>query len=111
MSGLLQSNWHFINLLLVTDLKQQKVLLSNLAPSQVDLLSEIFFNLSHVVELNPSQQKFMKRKIGIIKKLSKVNRSRKSRNKSIKTHQLQIIRILEQVKDNIFSAGQSYSKN
>ena len=111
MSGLLQSNWHFMNLLLTTDLKQQKVLLSNLLPSQVDLITEFFFNISHVVDLNPSQQKFLKKKLSVIKILSKVKRSRKARNTSIKHFQVTIIKLLEQVKDNIFSAGQTFNKS
>ena len=108
MSGLLYYNWHFMNLLLNTETKQQKILLQNLTASQVDLITEIFFNLGHVVDLNPEQEKFMKRHLKVIRELSKVNRSRKYRNTSIRKNASLILKILNLVAANIMKAGESF---
>ena len=103
MSGLLQRNWHFINLLLTTELKQQKILIDNLTGSQCDLLTEIFYNLSHVVELNPEQAKYMRKRAKALVKLSRVNLSRKSRNAIIRKSRRQVLGLLNEVKGDILS--------
>jgi Fic family protein len=104
MSALLDANYHFINLLLNTDRSQQFALLDTLTKSQIDLLSEIFFNLWSVVELDESQQKFMKRRGDNLRSLSQVNRSRRSRHNTIKLLRKRVLDILLEVKDNILNA-------
>ncbi len=105
MSALLFRNWDFINFLLNTELKQQKFLLRNLTDSQTDLISEIFFNLAHVVHLNPDQQKFVKRRLVAIKHLSQINKSRGTRRSIIKKYCIPAISMLNEVKKNILEAG------
>ena len=108
MSALLFRNWDFINFFFSTELKQQKLLLRNLTDSQTDLISEIFFNLAHVVHLNPEQQKFIKRKLVAIKQLSQINKSRSNRREVIKKYCTPAINILNEVKLNILNAGKNF---
>ena len=110
MSALLQSNWHFINLLLSTDYKQQKVILNNLTPHQVDLLTEIFHNLVHVVDLNDVQGKYVKRNLKTLKLLGKLKRNRKTRNSSIKKHSKVVVKALEVIGFDLLNAGKHYKR-
>ena len=100
---MLEVNYHFINLLLNTDRIQQFALLETLTKSQIDLLTEIFFNLWSVVELDESQQKFMKRRGDSLHSLSQVNRSRRNRYNTIKHMRKRVLDILLAVKDNILN--------
>ena len=105
MSALLEANWPFINLLLGTSRKQQLVLLDNLTDSQIDLISEIFFNLWNIVELHPGQQKFLKRRAGAISDLAQISSSRKFRQATIKRLKAPVLAVLGEVSENILIGG------
>ncbi len=111
MSSLLFVNRNFVELLLTTELKQQKTLLSSLTDSQTDLITEIFHNLAHVIELNPQQRKFLKSKLKVIKLLSKVNKSRKGRKQLIRKNTIPVLAVLSRVKDNILTTLDSLLNN
>ena len=103
MSGLTEANWNFITLLLSGDSKQQKALIDSISPHQVDTLSEIFHNLAHVLELEPSQTKFMQRRLSVIKDLSQVSKSRRYRKALIQKHRGSMLKILDYIKDDLVS--------
>ena len=98
MSGLLYHNWYFMNLLLSTDSKQQLVLMRNLNDAQVDLITEIFHNLGHVIDFEIDERQIFKKYLKIITILSKVSRSRKLRKLDIKKHMKTILKMLDIVK-------------
>ncbi len=97
----MHANEDFLRLLLTTESKQQKALIENITTSQIDCLSEIFHNLAYVVELEPEQYNFMKRRKKIIKELSQVHRCRKFRKGAIQKHSLHMLKILDQVKGDL----------
>lgn len=97
----MQANKDFLTLLLTTENKQQKALVESITPPQVDCLSEVFHNLAYVVDLEPDQYDFMKRRKKVIKSLSQVHRSRKFRKGSIQKHSPCMLKILDQVKEDL----------
>lgn len=101
MSGLMQANKDFLTLLLTTENKQQKALIDSITPAQVDCLSEVFHNLAYVVDLEPDQYNFMKRRKNAIKALSHVQRSRKYRKSNIQKHSPCMLKVLDQVKEDL----------
>lgn len=101
MSALLANNYAFIQLLLNTTPKQQKVLLDNLTDQQTDLISEIVFNLSEVIKLSPELHQTMKKRMKTVKALSKIYQSRQRRRSEIKRHKRPLMAILEQARSNL----------
>ena len=85
-----------------TEPRQQKALLSNLTDSQVDAITEIFFNIAHLVDLSEQQQKYLKRRLKLVKALSKAKRARKYRRADIKRHFPAVLSTLNCVKENIY---------
>lgn len=97
----MHANKDFLSLLLTTEVKQQKALIDSITPSQVDCLSEVFHNLAYVVDLDPEQHKFMKRRKKTIKTLSQVHRSRKFRKSSMQKLSPCMLKVLDQVKEEL----------
>ena len=102
MSGLMRYNYHFLNLLLETEPRQQRALLANLTDSQVDAITEIFFNIAHVVDLSDHQQKRLKRRLKLVKTLSKAKQSRKYRRANIKRQAASVLSTLALVRDDVY---------
>jgi hypothetical protein len=94
MSQRLLDNTHFLSLLFATDKKQQRALLSNITNSQVDLISEIFYNLDSVLPLTSYEEKTLKRK-QFIPKLAKITTAVARRRRLISQHKNQILKILQ----------------
>ena len=111
MSGLLYHNWHFFNLLSTTDCKQQNILLNNLNDTQVDLLSEIFHNLGHVITFEHDEHDIFKKYLKTIELLAQVSRSRKLRKGDIKRHMKTVLKILDLVSEDILQAGEYFRSN
>lgn len=104
------ANSTFLNFLLTTDFKQQKVIMNNLTDSQSDALSEVFFNILNNIQLSPDDFKFMKRKIKVLKELSKVNRSRNYRKRMFKKYKVPAIAILDQTRTSILQLLDSFAQ-
>ena len=63
-------NHYFIHYFITDKLKQQKMLLPKITDSQVDMLGEIIYNLIHVLTHTKPDQKFIARRLNVLKKIS-----------------------------------------
>ena len=86
-------------------------MLSNLTSEQTDLISEICFNLLHVVEVDREQEKLLKKQLKSLKELSRVNKSRKCRQQKIKKHIHSLLKILESIKGDILNFANEKKEN
>ena len=93
MSSRIANNADFLRLLLQTHLPQQRALMSSLSQDQVDLLSEVIFNLLNVVPLPDKSRKALKRKKFLVF-ISQLKRAVGGRRKKIQAKQQPIIKIL-----------------
>lgn len=93
MSSRIKNNVDFFRLLLQTQLPQQKALLQSLTPEQVDLLTEIVWNLLNSVPLPDKEKKGLQRK-KYLKDISLLKRSHKYRKRRLNANKKQIIKIL-----------------
>ena len=94
MSARIKNNADFFRLLLQTHPAQQKLLLQSVSAAQTDLLTEIAWNLLHVVPLPPKEKKALARK-KFLRELSVLKRSSKYRQKRVTANKVQIIKILQ----------------
>lgn len=87
-------NQHFFHLLLTTHLPQKKALLQSLTNDQVDFLSEVFYNLLHVLPLTEKERKPLLRK-KYLTQIGNIKRSYPYRKVRIKKYSKQLIQTLE----------------
>lgn len=100
MSQQISENRPFLTLLLNTSPEQQKALLLSVTPSQASALREIFYNILNI-EHTLEDQKFIKRKIPLIRKLSKNKKSVKTQQTLVRKERIMIIKILNHFKSKL----------
>lgn len=100
MSSQISENRNFLHLLLNTHPDQKKALLLSVTPSQASALREIFFNILNR-EHSLADQKFVKRKIPLIRKLSKNKKSAKAQQTLVRKERLMIIKTLDHFKQQL----------
>lgn len=93
MSRALSENGSYLKLLLESHPKQQKALLDTASKQQVDLLSEILYNLLYVVPIDEAHRKRLLKK-SYLKDIAKHNRSYAYRKRRIITRKLDLIKLL-----------------
>lgn len=89
----LRENEHYVRLLLSTTPSQQKALLDSVTDEQLDLLTEVLYNLLYVVPINQRERSAMLRKQAW-KELAKISRSRKYRRVRVKANRKRLLDIL-----------------
>ena len=104
MSLKLAQQIHFLYLLFSADTKQRKALLSTLSDDQVNVISEIVFNLLEKVPLNQSDTKLFKRK-PYLQKLATIKTSVNRRRNLLKKYSKQISQILAHFSENILKVA------
>lgn len=109
MSGNIIHNYHFLHLLVSTDVKQQVVLLQNLNNEQTNLLTEIFHNLGHNIKFEENQHKTFKKYLNTIELLSQVDKTWKQRNRIIRKNIKKIIAILNIVGQDLLKVGDHFN--
>lgn len=98
----LKSAENYLKLILETKKDQALLLLTHPTPQQAEALAEIANNLLDLQEEVPSNVKrVVHKKKGLLKKLSKVKSSVRSRMSFMKKHARTILNILMLIKDTI----------
>ena len=100
MSSNVLQNSSYLKLLLSTDANQQKSLISSITPEQVDVLSEIFHNL-FTLPLLRSEQKFIKSRGVVLKKLANISKSQRYRKSQLTKHVRQVLNTLNFFKEKL----------
>lgn len=100
MSSRIANNADFFRLFLQTHLPQQKALMSTLSQEQIDLLSEVIFNILNRMPLPDKVQKALKRKKFLVF-ISLLKHSVSSRRKRLQANQLRFIKVLLEHRDNL----------
>ena len=102
MSRRLAENRSFLTLLLEQgDKGQQRALIQTITNSQLDAIGEIFYNLIHIVPVNKSEEKVVKRSRKILHRLSAISKSPASRRKLLKGNRVKFLRILHHFSDRL----------
>jgi hypothetical protein len=101
MSSNIQQNLDYLKLLLSTDTIQQRALISTITPEQVDVLSEIFHNLL-TLPLTPAENKFVKARGLIIKKLGDTSKTQRYHKSQLNKHSRQVVKTLIYFKDKLW---------
>ena len=102
MSTRVDRNRTFLQLLLTTHLSQQKALLDTASPQQIDLISELLYNILYVVPLSEKERKSLQRK-RFLKDVSKIKRSANFRRKKVRARKAELLKLLHQYSKNILS--------
>ena len=93
---------YFLQLILSTDNKQQRALIGpSLLKSQVNGLSEVIFNLLHIVTLTKEQITFLKRKLPALKPIGDIKKSVNYRKKLIIKQRKVLINTLNYFRDTL----------
>ena len=102
MVNLLDDHSDFLSLLLKTEKNQRKALLSTLSQPQVDLLSEVFYNLINNFPIPQSDKKSLSKK-KFVKVIADLKKSYKLRNSTVKKHKKQVEQILIKYRNNLLT--------
>lgn len=100
MSAKIKDNLSFFRLLLETSSLQRKALLDTLSESQVNLISELVFNLLYVLPIQVKARKSLQRKT-YLKDIAKIKRTYKYRKSKIRRNRAHIIKLLEAYKQDL----------
>ncbi len=98
----LKENENYLKLLLSTSNQQQKALLETITDKQVDLLTEVIYNLLHVVPIPSRERNSLLRK-KILKELAKVTRSHKYRHMRVRVNKKLIVDTLLRYSDQLLN--------
>lgn len=105
MSLRLAEQIHFLYTLLLADKKQGKAIFLTLSDAQVDVISEIVFNLLNKIPLDKkSDQKVLQRR-EYLKRLATIKTSVARRRNLLKKYWKQILQILVHFSDNILKVA------
>ena len=94
MSDRIRDNSSFLRLLLTTHSSQQKALLDTLSDEQVDLLSEVIYNILYTVPIPNNTRKKLQRK-KYLKDIARIKRSRAFRRRHVRGKKRDIIKLLD----------------
>ncbi len=98
----LKENENYLKLLLSTSNQQQKALLETITDKQVDLLTEVIYNLLHVVPIPSRERNSLLRK-KILKELAKVTCSHKYRRMRVRVNKKLIVDTLLRYSDQLLN--------
>ena len=101
----------FLHLLLTTDSKQQKALINTISSDQVDLVSELLYNVINVVELSKKQRGVVKTKTKSLKAAANPKLTNKRRKTIIIKHKIQLLKLVKLLKDELIPIAQKYSNS
>ena len=102
MSKRLSENRSFLTLLLEKgDKGQQRALMQTITNNQLDAIGEIFYNLIHIVPIDKSEEKIIKRSRKILQRVSAISKSAPSRRKLLKSNRVKFLKILHQFSDRL----------
>lgn len=104
MSVRLAQQIHFLHLLFTANDKQRRALLTTMSDGQVNVISEIIFNLLEKLPLDKNSQKLLKRK-PYLKKLATIKTSSTRRRSLLKKYSKQISQILMHFGENILKVA------
>lgn len=90
-----KENLHFFWLLLHADHRQRVALLKTATPSQVNFLSELFYNLLHTLPLSEAERKPL-RKRRFLKGVANIKLGVRARKAKIVAHHNQVIHVLDE---------------
>ena len=93
MSNRIRDNTPFLRLLLSTHFSQQKALLDSASDEQLDLLTELLYNILYTVPIPLVTRKKLQRK-KYLKDLARIKRSRAFRRKQVRARKRDIIKLL-----------------
>ena len=102
MSQRLHQNQPFLELLLSTHDIQKRALLDTLSPQQVNLISELIYNILYTVPIQNQERKTLQRR-KYFKEIAKIKRSIQHRKKLIKKHKKELFKVLARYRANIVS--------
>ena len=102
MSERIRNNGAFYQLLLTSTYAQQKALLDTLTPPQLDLISELVYNLLNTVPIADSEKKKLRRK-KYFKELSDIKRSFRYRFSRVKKNKKHLLKVLETYADRLLT--------
>ena len=105
MTSILARNKAFVHLLLSTNNTQQKSLINSITSPQVDTITEILYNLLHVVPLTSEEEKIVKQRRRKLEKLALISRSLKFRKSLILKHKIQLLKLLLHFKDKLLEVA------
>ena len=100
MLAKIKDNLSFFRLLLETDTAQQKAILDTITERQANLISELVFNLLHVLPIQAKARKSLQRKT-FLKDIAKIQRTYKYRKSRIRKNRAQLVRLLETYKQEL----------
>ena len=102
MSALLNSNKEFVHLLLNSSKDQAVALLFTATKAQLDLITEIIFNLLQL-PLPPKATRLVKKNIKTLQALSRKQTARSTKQRLLKNHYRDILPLLWAVKSQLAS--------
>ena len=100
MSDTLLTNQYFIKLLLDTTNEQSRALFQSITNKQIQVISEICFNLL-LISVDKSTQLIIKKRKKILEKLSNKKISLLNKKRIIKKHYIQLRHTLLHIKDKL----------
>ena len=102
MSSRLAQNKSFLTLLVEgSDKRQQRALVQTITREQLDALGEIFYNLIHIVPMDKSEEKVVKKSHKILQRMSAISKSAVSRRKLLKSNSAKFMKILHHFSDKL----------
>ena len=102
MSDRIRNNSAFYQLLLSSTYSQQKALLDTITPLQLDLISELIYNILYTVPIPDKDRKTLKRK-KFLKEISDIKKSIRYRTSRVKKNKRQLLKVLDSYADNLLA--------